>query len=533
MPFNNWFRRKSEDVPDQLPWERHPSIYEHVLAHIQPGVRGLTPNGKKLPDEPPPDPNKVNWAPGAMDGVVSHHVSKGAEQGDMLVRQIVAYCQSPTAVNKLAVYESFKSDSVIAVIDDVLAQISKMKGLDAKRLYELAHSFVTSASDRGPVKIGVGMLGRFRQPGDLDLFRALGRHEEFTLFCAVALSNSAQNPETELWELAQQVDGWGRIHIVERLAKTADPRIKDWMLRDGFRNSVMNEYLAYTCATASGLATALQSEQVTDELLQGAGEIIGALVSQGGPAQGIDDYEEAPIALEAYLRQIATRAATLAHYLTIRAIRDYLERGGDIAASASGFWPDELRQQLREQCDEILNRSQWRSIVQRELDSSDEQAFHYACKAAELIGIDTWPYHWRRINEKPTDPGRWYNVTHACTQAHIAELLALAERTLPLDKLGSGPASETGLGGSYALNSLDFIAQELRRFPGFGTKFIETALRSPVIRTRNMAVKALETWGKPCWPARMHDVLGQAAAREPEPKVAKNMRRVLEGQPME
>ena len=124
------------------------------------------------------------------------------------------------------------------------------KGINHERLYELSHSFVTESPDREPVKFGIAILGLFRQPADQELFQTLGRHDEFTLFCAVAIANSSEDHDESLWTLARNVNGWGRIHVVERLARTENPAIKNWLLREGFRNSVMYEYLAATCQAA-------------------------------------------------------------------------------------------------------------------------------------------------------------------------------------------------------------------------------------------------------------------------------------------
>jgi hypothetical protein len=56
---------------------------------------------------------------------------------------------------------------------------------------------VMEAPDREPVKFGIAILGLFRQPADEELFQALGRHDEFTLFCAVALTNSSEDHDEE------------------------------------------------------------------------------------------------------------------------------------------------------------------------------------------------------------------------------------------------------------------------------------------------------------------------------------------------
>src|SRR5690606_8614632 len=121
----------------------------------------------------------------------------------------------------------------------------------------------------------------------------IGGHEEFTLFSVVALASTLESPDRELWQLAQRVRGWGRIHAVERLAETTDPDIRGWLIRDGFRNDVMDEYLAHTCAVAGDLAGALEADIVDDSLIDAAAGIFAALLN-GGPAEDIEDYEQAP-----------------------------------------------------------------------------------------------------------------------------------------------------------------------------------------------------------------------------------------------
>jgi hypothetical protein len=56
-----------------------------------------------------------------------------------------------------------------------------------------------------------------------------------------------------LWSLACSVDGWGRIHTVERLRNAGDEETQTGSFAGGFRNKVMNEYLAYIAATTGRL----------------------------------------------------------------------------------------------------------------------------------------------------------------------------------------------------------------------------------------------------------------------------------------
>ena len=74
--------------------------------------------------------------------------------------------------------------------------------------------------------------------------------------------------------------------------------------------------------------------------------------------------------------------------------------------------------------------------------------------------------------------------------------------------------------------------QDLGRFPGKGWKLIEAALNSPVIRNRNMAMKALSDWGRQRWPADARRVVEEAFRNEPDEEVKADLGRLKEGLPL-
>ena len=255
-----WFRRPQRTGAWDLaaverPWRDAPSIYDHIREHIVPGERGMRPGGEQLPDEQETD--GLRWVAGGKDGVLGHH--GGGAAGDsrdrMLHRAIgvVLADASPGKLDKL--YTQLLHDDLLKYIAPLLQRLAADSALDMRRLEELALWLAKCAPDRAPVKLAISILGVIPGSDHTDLLLTLGRHEEFTLYAAVALLNCAgQGAERKLFELAQHVDGWGRIEVVGRLASTRDPEIKAWMLREGFRNDIMNEYLAYTCASAGGLS---------------------------------------------------------------------------------------------------------------------------------------------------------------------------------------------------------------------------------------------------------------------------------------
>lgn len=524
------------DEPPTMPWDRGPSILEIVRSHVTEGKPGVSDDGYTLPDEDRLNQgSKLRWAAGAWDGVTTHHMGAGEDEEAVrkTVELVLAYSRQPTAANKAAVYRHVIAAHVVSIIDPVIQALLNEKGIGHDRLYELARFFGTEAPDREPVKFGVALLGLFRQPADTDLFQTLGRHDEFTLFCAVALANSSDASDEALWALARNVSGWGRIHVVERLARSENPAVKRWLLREGFRNSVMYEYLAATCARAGGLLTALSEDDVDRELLTAAGEIIQALIA-GGPAEGIDDYEDARPVIESYLDHMESSAETIEDFLHVNSVKGYLDEDDSRwAGRYDAGWTSECRDRLRSLCASILGRPEWADRVRAGLGSEDDLGFAHADQAAKALDIDTWDIHWRRLWEKPTEPGRWYHVMARCDDGRIGAVVEFAEANIDLAAVATGPGDELGLGRGFEPHScLDYVLQELRRFPGRGAALVEAGLRSPVVRNRNMAVAALAAWSQAEWPGGLAKSLERAARCEPKDDVRDQMGKSLRGEPL-
>ena len=137
------------------------------------------------------------------------------------------------------------------------------------------------------------------------------------------------------------------------------------------------------------------------------------------------------------------------------------------------------------------------------------------------------------MREKPSDPGRWYHVMARCDEDRIGTVIEFAEATLDLTGIATGAGDELGLGRGFEQHScLDYVLQELRRFPGRGATLIEAGLKSPVVRNRNMAVAALAGWSRGEWPGRLTEALERAARCEPKDDVRDRMEKALRGEPL-
>ncbi|MGB7329189.1 MAG: hypothetical protein WBD31_30185, partial [Rubripirellula sp.] len=166
--------------------------------------------------------------------------------------------------------------------------------------------------------------------------------------------------------------------------------------------------------------------------------------------------------------------------------------------------------------------------------SDDEIEFHQANQAAKALGLETWEHHWRRWQAKPTDSGRWFHVVSQADDERLPQVLQAAASTIDLAAIATGPSDELGLGPGYESHScLDYLLQELPRFPGQGAVFIEAGLKSPVVRNRNMAVAALTEWQADHRDGAPFETLRAAEEIEPDDDVRERMTKVLSGKSLE
>jgi hypothetical protein len=492
--FNNLIDKWSAAVPE--PWV-DASIYEFVLTHIDPITQRFVSQGDVLPDEAGSgEDGRIRWADGALDGVLGHHGAReesnatGQRVANLLDRIARTGEQRASAIT----YGILKDASILGLIDPVLDLLGKYRTPFEPHLRHFAVQLATLSGDRGPVKFGVALLGAMRLREHEDVVTTLGKHEEFTLYAATALASMFADTKECLWALAKAVNGWGRIHAVERLVPTDDPAIQQWLRREGFRNSVMYEYLALTTAIHGCLHEVLHRRIVEPADLIGAGEIITAMIAaDNGPALGMNAYSDAAAVCRAYLLHVCRSQPDLVHLQAAQQIITYLEQDQRTEAEQlARDWSDAARAAATTLARRYLSRNDWGALIREQLSSNDVRTFERAARAAQQAGIDAFEWHWRRVNANPCDSGAWLYAMESANSARIDQLLTLAGRALPLTRIATGPGDQAAARHEpEAHTALELVLQRLKDFPGQGMNLIAAGLRSPIVRNRNLAINAL------------------------------------------
>lgn len=502
------------------PRPQRQSLYEFIAACIEPATGKLSSECLELPDEKAPaGPSDIGVVPGFGDGMGTHHAAFKDLDGNasQVARRLVRIARLGRATD-MDEFEAFVSGKdTLTYVDAVQDELAKANAPKSPQLRRLALRLVREGYDRGAVKMGIALLGWVGLPEDAEPLRVLGLHDEFSLFAAVALKSmlGPEDAENELWTLAKGVDGWGRIQVVEHLVPPRNPAVREWLLRGGYRNTIMNEYLTWIAAVHGNLAETLQRSTIDDELFDSIGEIIDGLVA-GGPAKDISDYPQGPEALARYLELLKGRPeAKLQHFLVARSIEFFLDHPDRLRPA----WTDEQVTKCRADADAILHSPVWIDLAKDALHAPDRKDFFVADRAAGLLGIDRYPALIARIESDPEPAWLWAEVLKAAGPDRVDEALHLASKKVPLEP------KEGEMTSMLAVDPLGMVVLGLVKYPGKGLPFLLAGLRHPGVRGRLHAASALAKW--PALPEEARDALAQARANETHEETRTMMDRAL------
>jgi hypothetical protein len=441
-------------------------------------------DARVLPDEPARRRfSGLRWEPGALEGLGTRHMqwdgSAKAAQVVALLTQIAA--GSPSA--EAALYELLRADDIVTFYNDALDYAAARIPDAEPRLHDLARRLATQSRDRGPVKFGIAMLGSMGDPNDLDIVRTLALHDEFGLYAAEAIAELAPQRQEALYEMAQKLSGWGRIEAVSLMTASPDPKLRRWLLTEGFRNDVTLQYLAYHCASIADLAGAMADPaNATDvEFLAGVSDLIQSL-TRPGPSRDSEAYEGTPGVAISYLQAVQGKKESLDFLLTAQVLNEY--------ANGAPWSPEQKAAVKRLAAPIIADKSWRRHVIAALLD--DRADLEQAEVAADKLHIETFDLHLKRLMKNGAVVKRWQLALLVATPRQLVPLMNVAEKTFA-PRFARGAVGRANTSDA----ALEAVLQGVAKYPGTGTSLVDASLLdiSPVVR--RAAVETLVRWGGP------------------------------------
>jgi hypothetical protein len=327
--------------------DRH-TFFAHALALSAAHGPGPWPgDGYPLPDE-------------EAHSLVSASALDSVKTNEQAAEMIGAMVRKPPEAQALQRLHDLLAE--YSAVDFANHLTGRIKDLDRERVRNLGRWLAENGTRHSAVAAGIMLIGLTGDERDRELLLLLGSLDALTFYAMEALTRTQSDRDMAVFELAQRVWADGRVLTVSRLKETTDPRIKAWLLREGFRARYNVEYVAYIAATTGDLAGALAEADVDDALLDGASGILRALCN-GMPGYEISDYADAPVAIERYLKLVR-------HKPSIPLINVVLT----LDRCLDNDW-----------CQEILSDPDWIAVVQQAIEGPDLAKF----AGGQLSGQET------------------------------------------------------------------------------------------------------------------------------------------------
>lgn len=264
-------------------------IYEYIKSHTQDG---------RLSDDFRIPWLQGNWAPGAQDGVFLYHMAPlqpdpAREQKILKALDLMAAEENGNHIDEIfSIFEEIdKNTAIVRLLDEIIRVIFANKAnLNPGNLLNFGDWLICKGVSLLSVKVGLSVLAAFRVPFVEEVMTELGVYDEFTYYAARTLSQKHwENGNDELFQLAKNVRGWGRIHAVEYL-RPETQEIRNWLLFEGADNDILAQYSADVCLQKAEAEKRLDSA-LSEQEFEAIGKLIQAAL-ESGPRPGITNSEQ-------------------------------------------------------------------------------------------------------------------------------------------------------------------------------------------------------------------------------------------------
>lgn len=361
-----------------------------------------------------------------------------------------------------------------------------------ENFYNWQEYLLFNTPDREVLKLTIAILGTIRTTAYEKHFEIFAKHDEFTLYCAIAIRNNYPDYEYVLWNLAQTVYGWGRINLVDQLCDTKDEKLKYWILTEGYKNEVEYGYLAYQAATVGELNHELHKSDVHSEILLAASEIIRGLITDINQ-KGISIYQETRDTLQLFIDKTKKTRDNLKYFLTYDAIYHYLKEQDFTSSSLTCNGLDEAftNRIMHELANELI-LDNWRLLFNEQLIKNNSQDFYLLNQVGIILKEDLYDFCFNKLQADKFNVVAWSNIIRYLNQDRVIKLIDFAEVNLSFPKVNKGINNQLAYQKHVILYN---ILSALKDYPTYGQKFIIMGIDNQMDYNRQATIDCLKSWG--------------------------------------
>lgn len=460
-------------VLDEDSEELTKSIYDRIHEAIN--YEGELPHKFSLRTNTPPD--RIKWADGALDGICCYHNKFPTPDLTPMIHVLKEASAGHYGEADTLLLEMFQDENhtMMVYIDEMQNWILEhSEELDAEHLFNFARSLLYISRHIEPIKFALSLLEIIRGVDEelKEVIRELGASDEFTLFVLFVVA-TWENGNEEIFEIAQNVHEWGRIHAVARLEADTE-EIKKWLLFHG-TDHFMPEYSGLEVANKINLTEIIENSDADSSEFIAAGNVLQAVLLGDGGITDLDDsgeYDKVEAMAKVFVQKAQIAAPNGDVYDSLRTIKIYFNDK-----------ETEQAHQIAEKASRMLNSAECINYFKEEV-AKGKQLW-----LAAQIGIDcskeikeAFRRNWRR------------NYKYLSFLDRDNDILEMTEFFMEnvQDKDIIHPRNIiTGGDGNMAYENL---LEKLSGFSSQEERMLLLGLRTPVKRTRAMALERLRNW---------------------------------------
>ncbi len=416
---------------------------------------------------------------GQSDGLVVFGDNPRRAPSISPLKEIIVQAVSKNPKIAVKFLDSFAENSIGAIYyTDALSKWIKENNstIPAQRLYRFAVGVLKNAQNIEAVKLGLSIcqcINMDRDEQGKDIVRSLAELDELTLFGIYAMQ-SWTNKNAEIFRLAKNLHGWGRIHAVNYLEPTTD-EIRDWLLLEGCKNTVSPVYSAYEVARKIDLLELISAESFDHRQFLPVTYIMLALIKKE-PVNGMLELENSHKVIEKYIERATELCDCEKDYHAIYTIGKYLK--GQIKLS-----PQNSYKVMYNRCMSILTSDRCCALIERLMLGGE------GLDLAEFIGIDVSDAVLKLIE---TDfYANIAQVERISSEEYMKKVLELGRAVL---EISSEPTAYPVNPTDKKYSAVESVLLALKEFTGLGEDFVQYAILSPSYKCRVEAMNTLLEW---------------------------------------